>query len=655
MKDYSGEAFLNKLYRDLHMSDVVMHTANPSDKPREKVSKYMKRLERIHSSNNDSIKNYVKNLYHKKYIIKEENLPSNLSEEQKRQIIDDQIETLDMWLTYLTDENANYPMWAKYWAFQGMLRIGAYDETTNTYKRRNDKTTEPFIEANPEVIARCIDLIVKQVNKPIREISVGEEGLNKLLESGSFQKLYTNLLKEQKKKQCQGSGFDGKWVKYNQGSMEDAIKLYNSLQGYGTNWEIAGSVDQAIDRVCGVNGNHGEDFCVYYTLDENNEYRIPRIVIRMGEKQKYINEIRGVADASQNLEDGLEDIVESKLNEFTFLSAEDRENYVMAVSDSKMLTKLDQKIDKKEELTLEENMFIFEANRRIVCFGWPKDPRIAKIRKNNPIKDYEIALKVVAEKGLALEYCTEELRNNFEVVMAAVTQCGEALRYASLELRNNVDIAKMAVMQNYRALEYAGEELHNNIEMVKMVAMVATQHPDILSELDEDDKWLNNYEVVMAAVTQSGYELVNASEELQNNYEIVKAAVTQHGGAILDASQELANSIEIVNIAFQNEDVEYLFFVEDCIDDYTEQLKNREINFNEYIERVTFYGWALQFFPEELKDNMQLVEAAVKVYGPALEYASTRLQNNPYLQQLSKESIERDQKEQEIRKQGKSK
>ena len=175
MKDYSGEAFLNKLYRDLHMSDVVMHTANPSDKPREKVSKYMKRLERIHSSNNDSIKNYVKNLYHKKYIIKEENLPSNLSEEQKRQIIDDQIETLDMWLTYLTDENANYPMWAKYWAFQGMLRIGAYDETTNTYKRRNDKTTEPFIEANPEVIARCIDLIVKQVNKPIREISVGEE------------------------------------------------------------------------------------------------------------------------------------------------------------------------------------------------------------------------------------------------------------------------------------------------------------------------------------------------------------------------------------------------------------------------------------------------------------------------------------------------
>ena len=40
MKDYSGEAFLNKLYKDLHMSDVVMHTANSSDNPSEKISKY---------------------------------------------------------------------------------------------------------------------------------------------------------------------------------------------------------------------------------------------------------------------------------------------------------------------------------------------------------------------------------------------------------------------------------------------------------------------------------------------------------------------------------------------------------------------------------------------------------------------------------------
>ena len=69
------------------------------------------------------------------------------------------------------------------------------------YKKRTEKTTNPFIETNPEVIAKCIDLIVKQVNKPLSEINVGEEGLKKLLESGSFQKLYPMLLKSQKQNQ----------------------------------------------------------------------------------------------------------------------------------------------------------------------------------------------------------------------------------------------------------------------------------------------------------------------------------------------------------------------------------------------------------------------------------------------------------------------
>ena len=44
-----------------------------------------------------------------------------------------------MWINYLIDENAKYPMWAKYWAFRGMLKIGAYDEATDTYKKRSEK------------------------------------------------------------------------------------------------------------------------------------------------------------------------------------------------------------------------------------------------------------------------------------------------------------------------------------------------------------------------------------------------------------------------------------------------------------------------------------------------------------------------------------
>lgn len=513
MKEYNGEAFLNKIYKDLHMSDVVMRTANSSDNPSQKINKYMGRLEKMHSNKNENIKKNIMNLYHEKYVIKEENLPgygNKQTEKIRKQIIDAQIKTLDMWINYLTNENAKYPMWAKYWAFRGMLKIGAYDEATDTYKKRSEKTAAPFVEANPEVIAQCIDLIVKQVNKKLDEINVGEEGLKRLVESGSFQKLYLTLLKKQKKIQYLKSGFEGKWIKYNYCSMEDAIKLYNSLQGYGTNWCTAGSKQTAIDQVCGGTGYPGGDFYVYYTLDESNEYRIPRIAIRMNGTTK-IDEIRGVVDASQNLEDGMERIVEDKLNTFNFLPCNDREEYIGAVNDCKMLTNLNRKTSNKEELTYEEYIFLYEVERNIRGFGWERDPRIEKIRSINIIKDKHITIKILSIDGMSLQYVNEELQNNFEIVKLAVSQNGMSLQYASEELQNNVEIAKLAVSQNGYALQYASEELRNNSEIVKL------------------------------AVSQKGNALQYVGPKLQNNVEIAKLAVSQNRHALLYVNLELRN------------------------------------------------------------------------------------------------------------------
>ena len=680
MKDYSGEDFLNKLYKDLHMSDVVMHTANPSDSPREKIGKYMERLERVHNSNNESIKNYVKNLYHQKYIIKEENLPSYLSEEQKKHIIDAQIKTFDMWLNYLTDENSKYPMWAKYWVFQGMLKIGTYDEATDTYKKRTEKTINPFIEANPEVIAKCIYLIVNRLNKPISEINVGEEGLNKLIESGSFQKIYTTLIKEQNKKQYQRSGFEGKWIKYNYNSEEDAIKLYNSLQGYGTNWCTAGSEQVAINQICGGEGYQGGDFYVYYTLDDNNEYKIPRIAIRM-DGTKNIDEIRGVADASQNLEDGMESIIERKLNEFTFLSKKNSEEYMRSINNCRMLTKLNQKTSKKEELTLDEYMFIFEINSSIIGFGWETDPRVEKIRNNNIIKNYETAVKLIKIKGLLLKYVSEELQNNSELVKLAVTQSGGALRYASEELKSNPEIVRLAVTQSGGALEYASLELRKNPEIVRLavtqngmtlryaslelrknpeiIKLAVTQSGGALRYASEELK--SNPEIVRLAVTQSGYALEYASLELRKNPEIVRLAVTQNGMTLRYASEDLQNNLDIVRLAVTQNGM-------------TLRYASEELQNNPDIVRlaVTQNSMALRYASEELKNNFQFVKEMVMQNGTALIYASEELQNNPdivksavvqnpevlkyysYLQRLAQIGIEEMQKEHEMEAQGKS-
>ncbi len=41
MNNYQGEKFLDKIYKDLHLSEIVMHTANKSDDKYQKIEKYM--------------------------------------------------------------------------------------------------------------------------------------------------------------------------------------------------------------------------------------------------------------------------------------------------------------------------------------------------------------------------------------------------------------------------------------------------------------------------------------------------------------------------------------------------------------------------------------------------------------------------------------
>ena len=72
----SGEEFLNELYKDLHISDIVMHTADKSDSPTTKINKYLARLDRVvnkaHQKEHDW--NLFKSLCHSKYVIKEEDI-----------------------------------------------------------------------------------------------------------------------------------------------------------------------------------------------------------------------------------------------------------------------------------------------------------------------------------------------------------------------------------------------------------------------------------------------------------------------------------------------------------------------------------------------------------------------------------------------------
>lgn len=329
---------IDRLYRDLYKSDEVIHhgTNNVNEKFKN-LESYIDTLERTHNS---KYINYLKKGYYDRYVIKRENVPESyykmqqqialdrgyghieitegMKKEYQNIIIDDQKKRLDLWLDYLLSEDAKYPFWAKYWAFQGMLSLGKYDKKSGKYTKRTETTVEPFADLNREALAISID----SMQKILRKENLNDKELENIVKNGSFSKIYTYILSNilNNNKNIIKSD-EGKWVKYDQGS--DYMPLVKSLQGYNTGWCTAGQSTAKTQLALG-------DFYVYYTLNEKDEYKVPRIAIRMEENK--IGEIRGIAE-HQNMEPNMEKVVEEKIQEFP-----DRDEYKKKVNDMEMLT-----------------------------------------------------------------------------------------------------------------------------------------------------------------------------------------------------------------------------------------------------------------------------------------------------------------------------
>ena len=410
MDNYQGEKFLDKVYKDLHLSEIVMHTANKSDDKYQKIEKYMQRLEDVtkKACEHDKI-NLIKKYYYKKYVIKEQNVPESYFKKQEKialdrgyghvkydektkkqeieHIINEQKKSLDMWLDYLFSKDTDmYPTWFKYYVFQGMLKLGYFDKEKNRYTKRTESTVKPFIELNREALSIIYSELIKVLNKE----NIVDKKLNELINNGSFSKLYSYaVLKLDSVKDDGFKSNDGIWKKYNKGSNPEI--LFNDINGKGTGWCTAGGIETARAHI------NGGDFHVYYTKDRERNYTKPRIAIRMEGNQ--IAEIRGISE-NQNIEANMEKVVDKKLEEFP-----DRDKYKKKVKDMEMLTYIYTKHENEGELTKTDLRFLYEIDDKITGFGYARDPRIEELlQERNVRKDLTLVLDC-KEKNISL---TEE-------------------------------------------------------------------------------------------------------------------------------------------------------------------------------------------------------------------------------------------------------
>ena len=433
MNNGEKNKFLGMLYDILIDEGIIKYEDRSKDlkEKNQRLEKYLDKLERVQDKfiDNDRYLNMIKKLYYDRYIIKESDIPDNylrsleqqyldqghghinlvspqtekdknLRREHIQTIIREQKDSLDNWLNYFLSSDSSYlDMWAKVWAFQGMLHIGNINKNKDGYDRRSKTTVNPFVSFDSEILGKCVELVKESFNK--KELT--DEEIKKLVSSGSFSKLYGKLLAN--KKQIKAETIEGIWIKYNReteesieeklksGQEPEYIKLYNSLQGYNTGWCTAGARDTAKSQIL------GGDFYVYYSKDKDGLFTIPRLAIRMSGSS--ILEIRGIA-SGQNIESNMEEILEEKLREFP-----DKDRYKRRVSDMKKLTIIYNKNLKGEELSKEELMFVYQIYDMVEGFGHQKDPRIKEIiNTRHCVKDLNYIFQNIdqLDHGLNLSY-----------------------------------------------------------------------------------------------------------------------------------------------------------------------------------------------------------------------------------------------------------
>lgn len=311
--------------------------------------------------------------------------------------------TLDSWFTYLKENDADYPIWFRYYVVRSLKNMGQFSRDEKRYANRTVDTIAPFPEFSAEALGFVKKAIETQLEidgiktddektgkkkqqikqekleEYLQTVKLDDERrpelekeLIKRLESKDFAKLYS-FAQIEAAGSLNRESLDGSWKKYGQNS--NYRLLEEGLQGKGTGWCTAeGSAKGQIEQ---------GDFYVYYTKGGEGMYTEPRIAIRMAGGT--IAEVRGV-NPKQELEPELVDTAKEMYKDLP-----GAQKYEKADHDMKFMTSIYNKcfITNKEtgekvylnrELSKEELMFLYEINDKINGFGYESDPRIQELR-----------------------------------------------------------------------------------------------------------------------------------------------------------------------------------------------------------------------------------------------------------------------------------
>lgn len=210
----TGAEFLNLVFKD--MKDTIK--SDTSD-PSQRIMEYLERLEHSQKEalSDENKRVLLRSFYYDKYIIKK--LPESyikyrkgffhdlglsdkeeITEQDKALVLgcvkNEQKQSLDNLLDFLSSEDTPYPTWFKYYIFQGVTKVGTFYPILGDFTKRSASTTAPFISVDENVISQMYGLVSKYLSD--EDLSNEEQ---EIISTGlNFRNLYSKIYRKNNKK-----------------------------------------------------------------------------------------------------------------------------------------------------------------------------------------------------------------------------------------------------------------------------------------------------------------------------------------------------------------------------------------------------------------------------------------------------------------------
>ena len=315
---------------------------------------------------------------------------ARLKSEELEIIQQEQVNSIELWESYLQHESCPYPMWFKLYALDGISKMGKYDKNRGEFVKRDNTTVAPYPRLDEASLAKVFQSIVDfyslgdKSTRPQKQGGGADEELTALIKSGNFNKLYTKFLSQERyiiEVPKNPENIHGEWIEYNPGDEEKLAKAadctpwcivspsvaHNYLE-YG-NYEGVG-----IGGYKDGNYRSKAKFILFHLVNPSTSEISGSgcASIRLGTDGR-VAEISGL-QKGQALDDSLVGIVEEKV-----MSLPGGEKFLEAFKDKKRLIEIDHKWRRGEELTEEDIAFINGPIHTLDTYN-KEDPRVTFIK-----------------------------------------------------------------------------------------------------------------------------------------------------------------------------------------------------------------------------------------------------------------------------------